>query len=90
LRCWPRELTSAHCGAGTWHIDISGPSKSDDGIAEDPRSTWGNTRGWIVMPGADTWAAKEYKGHVYSTDMGRGFDVFRFGNCAGTACVARS
>jgi hypothetical protein len=83
----PRELTSAHYGAGTWHIDISGPSKSDDSIAEDPRSTWGNTLGWIVMPGADTWAAKEYKGHVYSTDMGRGFDVFRFDDCAGAACV---
>ena len=29
------------------------------------------------MPGADTWSAKEYKGHVYAGDMIRGFDVYR-------------
>lgn len=27
------------------------------------------------MPGADTWSAKEYKGHVYAGDMTRGFDT---------------
>jgi hypothetical protein len=85
-----RRLVSAHYGAGTWHIDIAGPSSSTDGIAEDPRSTWGNTKGWIVMPGADTWSAKEYKGRVYAGDMARGFDVFRFDDCAGAACAAGS
>lgn len=83
----PRELTSAHYGAGTWHLDISGPARDDDGVAEDPRTTWGNTLGWIVMPGADTWAAKQYKGHVYATDMIRGFDVFEFADCSGAACA---
>lgn len=29
------------------------------------------------MPSADTWSAKEYKGHIYAGDMTRGFDVFR-------------
>jgi hypothetical protein len=86
----PRELTSAHYGAGTWHLDISGPASSTDGIVEDPRTTWGNTLGWIVMPGADTWAAKEYKGHVYATDMVRGFDVFRFADCAGAECAVQN
>jgi hypothetical protein len=83
----PRELTSAHYGAGTWHIDISKPASSTDGIAEDPRTTWGNTLGWIVMPGADTWASKQYKGYIYATDMVRGFDVFEFADCAGAACA---
>jgi hypothetical protein len=73
-----RQMTEAWYGAGVWWIDFSGPSSSADGIAEDPRSTWGNTLGWNVMPGADTWSAKEYKGHVYAGDMLRGFDVFAF------------
>jgi hypothetical protein len=72
-----RQLVTAWYGAGVWRVDFSGPPRSDDGIAEDPRTTWGNTRGWNVMPGADTWSAKEYKGHVYAGDMLRGFDVYR-------------
>jgi hypothetical protein len=72
-----RRLTSAHYGAGVWHLDISGPASSTDGVAEDPRSTWGNTLGWNVMPGADTWSGKEYKGYVYAGDILRGFDVYR-------------
>jgi hypothetical protein len=72
-----RELTTAWYGGGVWWVDFSGPPSSTDGIAEDSRTTWGNTRGWSVMPGADTWSAKEYKGHVYAGDMLRGFDVYR-------------
>lgn len=72
-----RELVTAWYGAGVWRVDFSGPPSSTDAIAEDPRTTWGNTRGWNVMPGADTWSAKEYKGHVYAGDMLRGFDVYR-------------
>jgi hypothetical protein len=72
-----RQLVTAWYGAGVWRVDFSGPPRSDDGIAEDPRTTWGNTLGWNVMPGADTWSAKEYKGHVYAGDMLRGFDVYR-------------
>jgi hypothetical protein len=58
-----------------------------DGTAEDPQSSWGNTLGWNVMPGAETWSAKEYKGYIYTGDMGRGFDVYRFTSCDGLGCV---
>jgi hypothetical protein len=82
-----RQLVSAHYGAGVWHLDFSGPSSSLDGIAEDSRSTWANTLGWNVMPGADTWSAKEYKGFVYAGDMARGFDVYAFARCQGAGCT---
>jgi len=82
-----RQLVTAHYGAGVWHIDFSGPSSSADGVAEDPRAGWGNTLGWNVMPGADTWSAKEYKGFVYTGDMGRGFDVYRFARCDDVGCL---
>jgi hypothetical protein len=84
-----RQLVTAHYGAGTWWLDFSGPSRSDDGVAEDPRSTWGNTLGWNVMPGADTWSAKEYKGFIYTGDMARGMDVFSFTSCDGLGCLVR-
>ena len=84
-----RQLVTAHYGAGTWRVDFSGPSSSTDGVAEDPRSTWGNTLGWNVMPGADTWSAKEYKGYVYTGDMTRGFDVFSLTPCDGAGCLVR-
>jgi hypothetical protein len=82
-----RQLTTAHYGAGVWWLDFSGAPSSADGIAEEPRTTWGNTRGWNVMPGADTWSAKEYKNHIYASDMARGFDVYRFSDCDGLGCV---
>ncbi len=81
------ELVTAHYGAGVWHVDFGGPPSSADGTPEDTRTTWGNTLGWNVMPGADTWSAKEYKGHVYAGDMVRGFDVYRFADCDGVECV---
>jgi hypothetical protein len=84
-----RQLVTAHYGAGTWWLDFSGPSRSDDGVVEDGRSTWGNTLGWNVMPGADTWSAKEYKGFIYTGDMTRGLDVFSFTTCEGVGCVIR-
>ncbi|MDQ3823515.1 MAG: hypothetical protein M3321_09780 [Actinomycetota bacterium] len=83
------ELVTAHYGAGVWHVDFGGPPVSNDGTPEDPRTTWGNTLGWNVMPGADTWSAKEYKGHVYAGDMVRGFDVYRFADCDGLECIVR-
>ena len=85
----PRELVVAHYGAGVWNLDFSGPSSSTDGVAEDPRSDWGNTLGWNVMPGAETWSAKEYKGYVYAGDMGRGFDVYSLTKCNGAGCLVR-
>jgi hypothetical protein len=71
-----RQLVTAWYGGGVWHVDFSKAPTGSDGIAEDPRTTWGNTLGWNVMPGADTWSAKEYKGNVYAGDMLRGFDVY--------------
>jgi hypothetical protein len=58
-------------------------------VVEDPRSTWGNTLGWNVMPGAETWSAKEYKGYVYTGDMTRGFDVFKLATCDGIGCIVK-
>jgi hypothetical protein len=84
-----RQFVTAHYGAGTWWVDFSGPSSSTDGVAEDSRSTWGNTLGWNVMPGAETWSAKEYKGYVYTGDMARGFDVFKLTSCEGVGCLVR-
>ena len=82
-----RETVSAHYGAGVWHIDFSGPPSATDGVAEASFTTWGNTLGWNVMPGAETWSAKEYKGFVYTGDMSRGFDVYSFTGCDGLGCV---
>ena len=85
-----RQTVSAHYGAGVWHIDFSRAPSSVDGIAEDVQTTWGNTLGWNVMPGADTWSVKEYKGFIYTGDMGRGFDVYRFlPGCEGATCVVK-
>jgi WD40 repeat protein len=84
-----RQLVTGHYGAGTWWVDFSKPSSSTDGIREDSRSTWGNTLGWNVMPGAETWSAKEYKGYVYTGDMTRGFDVFALTTCDGAGCLVR-
>jgi hypothetical protein len=82
-----KQLVTAHYGAGVWHIDFSAPPSSSDGIAEDSRTGWGNTLGWNVMPGADTWSAKEYKGYIYTGDMGRGFDVYRATRCDDVGCL---
>jgi len=84
-----RRLTTAWYGAGVWHMDFS--SRPDvlrgDTTREDPQTTWGNTLGWNVQPGADTWSAKEYKGYIYAGDIIRGFDVYRFATCDGAvAC----
>ena len=82
-----RQTVSAHYGAGVWYIDFSGPPTSADGTVEDSRTSWGNTLGWSVMPGAETWSAKEYKGFIYAGDMGRGFDVYGFTRCDGPTCL---
>jgi hypothetical protein len=82
-----RKLVTAHYGAGVWHLDFSGLPTALDGTLEDTRTTWGNTLGWNVMPGADTWSAKEYKGFIYAGDMSRGFDVYSFTPCQDLGCI---
>ena len=81
-----RQAVSAHYGAGVWHIDFSRARSHTDGVVESPFTTWGNTLGWNVMPGAETWSAKEYKGYIYAGDMTRGFDVYTFAECEGVNC----
>jgi hypothetical protein len=81
------EFVTAHYGAGVWRVDFGGAPSSTDGTVEDSRTSWGNTLGWNVMPGADTWSAKEYKGFVYTGDMGRGFDVYSLTSCDGVDCI---
>ncbi|MFN2471159.1 MAG: hypothetical protein ABR583_09265 [Gaiellaceae bacterium] len=85
------QMMTAWYGAGTWWIDFSGPARDNDGQAEfrcplvNPppscrNTTWGNTLGYNVQLGADTWSAKEYRGHIYTGDIVRGFDVFKCTN----------
>ncbi|MBA2445923.1 MAG: DUF11 domain-containing protein, partial [Nocardioidaceae bacterium] len=71
-----RVMTQAWYGAGVWYTTFAKASSDADGTVEDPRSTWGNTIGWNIQPGADTWSAKEYKGYIYAGDIARGFDVY--------------
>ena len=82
-----RQAVSAHYGAGVWHIDFSRARSDVDGVVESAFTTWGNTLGWNVMPGAETWSAKEYKGFIYAGDMIRGFDVYAFAQCEGLQCA---
>ena len=82
------QTVAAHYGAGVWWIDFSAAPAAADGIAESTFTDWGNTRDWNVMPGAETWSAKEYKGYIYAGDMTRGFDVYAFSSCSGAACVS--
>ncbi|HET7677481.1 MAG TPA: post-COAP-1 domain-containing protein [Candidatus Limnocylindrales bacterium] len=84
-----RRAVSAHYGAGVWWLDFSSAPTSSDGTPEHPQTDWGNTLGWNVMPGADTWSAKEYKGYVYAGDMTRGFDVYAFTDCVDAGCIVR-
>jgi hypothetical protein len=79
---------AGHYGAGVWWIDFGSASSDADGVAEHPMSDWGNTLGWNVMPGAETWSAKEYKGHIYAGDMTRGFDVYAFSDCVDGGCIS--
>lgn len=75
-RIWSRLLVQAWYGAGVWYINFADRPSDADGQTEDSRSTWGNTWGWNIQPGADTWSAKEYKGYIYAGDIARGFDVY--------------
>ena len=76
-----RRLSTAFYGAGVQFMDFSAPTPADSAggvtITEHPATTWGITLGYNVQLGADTWSAKEYKGHIYTGDIVRGFDAFR-------------
>lgn len=82
-----RELVTAHYGAGTWWLSFAGPTDPNNEINENPFTQWGNTKGFNVMAGADTWSSKEYKGFIFTGDMARGMDVFGFANCGDLGAV---
>jgi uncharacterized repeat protein (TIGR01451 family) len=82
-----RELVTAHYGAGTWWLSFAGPTNPNNEIEENPFTQWGNTKGFNVLAGADTWSAKEYKGYIFTGDMARGMDVFGFANCGDLGAV---
>ena len=54
-------VASAYTG-GTSIIDFSNPDSP-------------SVIGWIVPEGADTWSSYYYRGHIYTGDIKRGFDV---------------
>ena len=54
-------------------------------MREDGQTSWGNTLGWNIQAGADTWSAKEYKGDIFTGDLARGFDSYSFNPRAVTA-----
>lgn len=90
-----RQMTLGWYGAGVWWLDMSGPTDfEEETTPEEPRSTWGNTLGWNVMPGSEMWSGKTYKAvpngevaiqaegdpvmYIYAGDMVRGFDIYQF------------
>ena len=86
-----RQLTLGWYGAGTWYVSFhdAPDSQPGDHVQEDRFTTWGNTLGWNVQAGADTWSAKAYKdGFIFTGDMLRGFDVFHIDECHDVvACI---
>lgn len=54
-------VASSYTG-GTSVIDFSDPAAA-------------SVIGWVVPEGADTWSSYYYRGHIYTGDMNRGFDV---------------
>ena len=55
------QLTTAWYGAGVWRVDFSGPPEHGRHLGGPP-TTWGNTLGWNIMPGADTWSGEGEQG----------------------------
>jgi len=68
-------LTTAWYGRGTRVVDFSNPAT--------PRQL-----AWFVPTGADTWSAKPHNGYIYSGDINRGLDVFRYTGESGAAWPA--
>ncbi len=71
-------MSQARYGAGVWFIHFGKASSDADNTKEDPRSTWGNTIGWNIQPGAVV--RKGVQGLIYAGDIARGFDVYACGS----------
>jgi hypothetical protein len=70
-------LTTAWYGRGTRVVDFSDPVH--------PKQL-----AWFVPTGADTWSAKPHNGYIYSGDINRGLDVFRYTGEGGAGWPATS
>lgn len=86
-------MSVGHYSAGSFIADLSGPTKTTGGIYQEwsgdngfgGKTTWGNTQGNILIPGAETWSAKWsrfddalFDRYVFTSDITRGFDVFKY------------
>ena len=58
-------LTTAWYGRGTRVVDFSNPAAPKE-------------LAWFVPTDGDTWSAKPHNGYIYSGDINRGLDVFRY------------
>jgi hypothetical protein len=63
-------LVTAWYGRGTRVVDFSDPA--------NPKQL-----AWYVPTGADTWSAKPHNGYIFSGDIVRGLDVFKYTGEAG-------
>jgi hypothetical protein len=68
-------LVTAWYGRGTRIVDFSDPA--------NPKEL-----AWYVPTGADTWSAKPHRGYIYSGDIVRGLDVFKYTGEGGAAWPA--
>ena len=64
-------LVTAWYGRGTRVVDFSDPA--------NPKQL-----AWFVPEGGDTWSAKPHNGYIFSGDIVRGLDVFRYTGEGGT------
>lgn len=82
LRIYPEHniLTIAWYSAGIWVIDISDPSAFKAVGFADPTG--------IDQRQTNAWSAKLFNGHIFTNDMGRGMDVFRYDGPASERTVA--
>ena len=63
---------------------LSSLRRDDHANFRGMRTTWGRTLGGVVLPGAETWAAKSLgvssggKLFIYTNDIVRGMDVLQY------------
>ena len=68
-------ITTAWYGRGTRVVDFSNPAQPKE-------------LAWFVPTNGDTWSAKPHNGYIYSGDIVRGLDVFRYTGEGGEAWPA--
>jgi hypothetical protein len=68
-------LVTAWYGRGTRVVDFSNPAQ--------PKQL-----AWFIPTGGDTWSAKPHNGYIYSGDIVRGLDIFKYTGEGGAAWPA--